>query len=167
MDAIKNLTLGFLIFTLFGLFPYALMEKKFNFYDLYQIKNYFLYGGYGINLTTSIYNFIDILLKNIVYIFYNGELLLFKILAILILLFMSFYNKYASKNYKVIFKLFLTYILIFGVVVKFEKSGFYPLWFNTVSIPLFIILFVSFLDSFFLKTKFQQKLFLYIFYYFL
>lgn len=144
----KEIISSFFTFLIFGIFPYALIEKKFDFWNLKQIIKYVQQGSAeapkDVSRIHSFLNFWFIYLKNISLVIFATDNLIFLFLTSVLVVFICYLIFANRKKLLVIDRVLIItiviYIFLFGLLIKFEASQGLTWWFHTCLIPLTLIL---------------------------
>ena len=162
---VKEVLLSIFVFFAFGIAPYALIEKKFDLWNIRQLVKYVKFGSAeapkNIGHIQSFLNFLFIYLKNISLVIFSSvsSVALFSTFLIIIFLIYQIYKNKdrVQKIDKALFIMILVYMLLFGVLITFDASQGLTWWFHTSLIPLTLILFArvfSLLNNKILLTSF-------------
>ncbi len=141
----KSLIFPSLIFGVFGILPYIIQEKKLAWWTIKQFIAY-IKSGQTQDLQPTMWNYFSNFIvgtsKNISSVLFYSESNWSIIISIFILLFITikafgiFKNK-NKYNYSAFF--LFTYLLNFGLLVKFAEPDSNMKWFYAIFIPLFLI----------------------------
>lgn len=145
---IKTWLTSIFTFGLFGVIPYAVVEKKFDFWNVRQIIKYIKEGSPeslpNVTFIQSVFNFIYIYLKNISLVLFGNSHIYFVVLSIFLitLLFWIVKKKKIKKLKvdKVMFVVLLSYLTVFGLILTFKSYQTLTWWFHTSLIPITIII---------------------------
>lgn len=151
---IKTWVSSVFTFGLFGVIPYAIVEKKFDLWNVKQIMKYFREGSVeapvDVSFFQSVLNFVYIYIKNISLVLFGNANPYFVVVTIF--LFVLIFWLIRKKKYKItemdkiMLVILSSYLATFGLILTFEASQTLTWWFHTSLIPVTVILLSRYLS---------------------
>ncbi len=146
---IKSLAISSIIYGILGVLPYLIQEKKLAWWTIKQLVNYLKsQDGEEVGFLTSVSNYFIAVLKNISLTLFNNTNQIEMIISSLILGFILYeaivFIKQKNNSTVLAFTLSI-YLLVFGLLVKFDSPDPHRKWFVAVFVPLLVLYIVSLL----------------------